>query len=134
MTHQFRVQGLVSQPSGAVNDDGIDVLDRMAWVLDGATGISSDRLLPGPSDAAWFCSTIRQGLLDADGSAPSNRAALERALSRSRVPLISWCRVSGPPSRPSWLWPGRGRAMSSAPSGSSRTSATRRTGAFRWRI
>ncbi len=85
MAYQFRLEGLVSRPSDVVNDDGIDVLDRMAWVLDGATGISSDRLLPGPSDAAWFSSTIRQDLLDADGSAPSNQAALERALANAET-------------------------------------------------
>ena len=83
MTQRFRLEGLVSQPSSTVNDDAIDVLDRFAWVLDGATGISSDRLLAGPSDASWFCRIIRQGLREAVASAPSNRVALEWTLAKA---------------------------------------------------
>ncbi len=89
MTYRFRLEGVVSRPSGKVNDDAVDVLDHIAWVLDGATGISSDRLLPGSSDAAWFCGTIRQELLETAGSASSNRVALESALSSAAISFDS---------------------------------------------
>ncbi|MFC7737939.1 hypothetical protein ACFQX4_19365 [Roseomonas sp. GCM10028921] len=36
--------------------------DSSAWVLDGATGLTSRRLLPGPSDAAWLAEAYHRGL------------------------------------------------------------------------
>ena len=83
MSHRFRLEGAVSRPAGIVNDDAFDVLNRIAWVLDGATGISPDRLLPGQSDANWFCGILRKNLRKADDGAGSNRIVLEKALSKT---------------------------------------------------
>ena len=83
MSHRFRLEGAVSQPASLVNDDAFDVLDRIAWMLDGATGISPDRLLPGESDASWFCGILRENLRDAADRAGSNRIVLEKALSKT---------------------------------------------------
>lgn len=83
MSRRFRLEGAVSRSAGRINDDAFDVLDRIAWVLDGATGISPDRLLPGESDANWFCGTLREHLREAAGVAGSNRIVLERALSKT---------------------------------------------------
>ncbi len=80
MSHRFRLEGAVSRPAGRINDDAFDALDRIAWVLDGATGISPVRLLPGQSDASWFCGTLRKYLREAAGMAGSNRIVLEQAL------------------------------------------------------
>lgn len=83
MSRRFRLEGAVSRPAGRINDDAFDALDRIAWVLDGATGISPDRLLPGQGDANWFCGTLRKCLREAAGSAGSNRIMLEMALSKT---------------------------------------------------
>src|SRR5687768_9779505 len=40
--------------AAAVNEDIAGHGSLAAWVLDGATGLSKERLLPGPSDAAWL--------------------------------------------------------------------------------
>ena len=83
MSHRFCLEGAVSRPASSINDDAFDVLDRIAWVLDGATGISPDRLLPGQSDASWFCGTLRKHLQKAAVIAASNHAMLEEALSQT---------------------------------------------------
>lgn len=43
---------------GRVNEDRAGTAETAAWVLDGTTGLSARRLLPGPSDAAWFVETV----------------------------------------------------------------------------
>ena len=51
------------QPSGAVNEDRWGAYDDKAvWVLDGATGLADERVLPGPSDALWFVEQVDSGL------------------------------------------------------------------------
>ena len=40
----------------AVNDDGGGSAAQLAWLLDGATGLPQERLLPGDSDAQWLVS------------------------------------------------------------------------------
>lgn len=53
----------VCQPAGAVNEDRWGARDdNMVWVLDGATGLADERVLPGPSDALWFVEQIDGGL------------------------------------------------------------------------
>jgi serine/threonine protein phosphatase PrpC len=46
--------------SALPNEDVAGHGDGTAWVLDGATGLSAERLLPGHSDAAWLASTYSQ--------------------------------------------------------------------------
>ena len=47
----------VSQAGKSINEDQATATARAAWVLDGATGLSPQRLFPGPSDPAWFAAT-----------------------------------------------------------------------------
>lgn len=47
---------------GRVNEDRAGAVETAAWVLDGTTGLSGRRLLPGPSDAAWFVDAVDRGL------------------------------------------------------------------------
>jgi hypothetical protein len=46
----------LSIPGVAVNEDGGGVRPDLAWLLDGATGLVQERLLPGGSDAQWLVS------------------------------------------------------------------------------
>jgi hypothetical protein len=44
----------VCEPSGTINEDMAGSTTTAAWVMDGATGLGDERLLPGASDAAWL--------------------------------------------------------------------------------
>ena len=55
---RLRVIEAVSTPSGTVNEDRIGQAGALAWVIDGATDILEERILPGPSDAAWLAARI----------------------------------------------------------------------------
>jgi hypothetical protein len=59
---QLRVVDAVCEPSGAVNEDRWGTIDGAIWVLDGATGLTEQRLLPGPSDALWLVEQVDAGL------------------------------------------------------------------------
>jgi hypothetical protein len=52
----FRRQGWLSIAGGATNEDGGGSAAHFAWLLDGATGLPQQRLLPGDSDAHWLVS------------------------------------------------------------------------------
>ncbi|HUL06550.1 MAG TPA: protein phosphatase 2C domain-containing protein [Candidatus Acidoferrum sp.] len=69
MAWQFEVIDSVSEAGGSVNEDRAAASGRAAWILDGATGVSPQRLFPGPSDPAWFAATADclLGRLSADG-------------------------------------------------------------------
>lgn len=73
----------VCDASGAVNEDRWGALDAAAWVLDGATGLAAQRLLPGPSDALWLMERVDAGLKRhaalADSLASALRPILEEA-------------------------------------------------------
>jgi len=47
----------VSEAGKSVNEDRATASPGAAWILDGATGLSPQRLFPGPSDPAWFAET-----------------------------------------------------------------------------
>lgn len=47
---------------GRANEDRAGFADSAGWVLDGTTGLSQRRLLPGPSDAAWFVAAVDEAL------------------------------------------------------------------------
>ncbi|HKW53631.1 MAG TPA: protein phosphatase 2C domain-containing protein [Stellaceae bacterium] len=60
---RLQVIEAVCQPAGAVNEDRWGARDDGAvWVLDGATGIAAQRVLPGSSDALWLVERIDAGL------------------------------------------------------------------------
>ncbi|MCL2384820.1 MAG: protein phosphatase 2C domain-containing protein [Alphaproteobacteria bacterium] len=47
-----------SSPDRAVNEDRVGWLDTTAWIIDGATGLTEERLLPGETDAAFFADIV----------------------------------------------------------------------------
>jgi hypothetical protein len=58
----FRSLYQESVPGRRVNEDGLGLHGRYAWVIDGATGLSEDQKTPGDSDAAWLADRIDTGL------------------------------------------------------------------------
>lgn len=61
---------------GRVNEDLWGATESAAWILDGATGIAEERVLPGPSDARWLVDRVDAALRQAAGPA----AALSEVL------------------------------------------------------
>ena len=51
---RFDLIDSVSEAGTSVNEDRATASTGAAWILDGATGVSPQRLFPGPSDPAWF--------------------------------------------------------------------------------
>jgi serine/threonine protein phosphatase PrpC len=65
----------VGLPAGTVNEDRWGASgDKAVWVLDGATGLADERLLPGASDALWFVEQVDGGLRGraASGNTPAD--------------------------------------------------------------
>jgi serine/threonine protein phosphatase PrpC len=62
MPRTLVVVDAVCEPSGAVNEDRWGALEHSAWVLDGSTGLTTEHVLPGPSDALWLMERIDIGL------------------------------------------------------------------------
>ncbi len=58
----LQILDAVSRPGGAVNEDRWGALDHSVWILDGATGLAEQRVLPGASDAFWFVEQVDRGL------------------------------------------------------------------------
>ena len=48
----------LSLTGSRVNEDGAGLQGRFAWIIDGATGLSSQQLTSGGSDAAWLAGLI----------------------------------------------------------------------------
>ena len=51
---QFSLQDSVCMAGSDPNEDRVGLTPSHAWVIDGATDVLEERLLPGPSDAAWL--------------------------------------------------------------------------------
>lgn len=75
------VVAAVSDPGspGRANEDAWGTAGPFAWVIDGATGLGDERLLPGPSDAAWLAAALGAALADAAAAAPDPAALLHAA-------------------------------------------------------
>jgi hypothetical protein len=52
----------ISDRGSRVNEDIAGSVGGAAWVFDGATGLSRDRLLPADSDARWFVEQLDRAL------------------------------------------------------------------------
>lgn len=46
-----------------INEDGLGLLGPCAWIIDGATGLSTEQLTGGGSDAAWLAGAIGETLV-----------------------------------------------------------------------
>jgi Protein phosphatase 2C len=55
---RFSLRDSLSLASGRHNEDRCGLYGAAAWMIDGATDLTDDRLLPGPSDAAWFAEAL----------------------------------------------------------------------------
>jgi hypothetical protein len=82
--------------AGNVNEDAWGTAERHAWIIDGATGLGA-KLLPGPSDAAWFAMALNDALaaVDVEGARTRLAAAIERVrrsfeVQAARKPTDSW--------------------------------------------
>jgi hypothetical protein len=65
MNSAFSLLSAATSPGSKVNEDAWGAWPnpdqpRVAWVLDGVTGINDRALLPGPSDAAWFVAQVQE--------------------------------------------------------------------------
>ncbi len=75
----------VCVPSGAVNEDRWGALDRSVWVLDGSTGLTTEHVLPGPSDALWLMERVDLGLKGRADTSPNLATALRPILAAARA-------------------------------------------------
>ncbi|WP_162820470.1 hypothetical protein [Microvirga calopogonii] len=79
----FRSLDRLSLPGSRVNEDGIGLHGPFAWVIDGATGLSDEKLTSGGSDAAWLAGTVGDrlmhlaGEMDADAMLSRLEAAID---------------------------------------------------------
>lgn len=64
---RFRPLDRLSLPGSRVNEDGIGLCGSLAWVIDGATGLSDERLTSSGSDAAWLAGMIGDRLMNLAG-------------------------------------------------------------------
>ncbi|MCG7391741.1 hypothetical protein MHY87_02320 [Microvirga sp. ACRRW] len=58
----FRSLYRQSIPGSRINEDGLGLLGHCAWIVDGATGLSTEQLTKGGSDAAWLTEAIDKTL------------------------------------------------------------------------
>ncbi|NIX76383.1 hypothetical protein [Microvirga terricola] len=82
---RFRSLYRQSLPGSRVNEDGLGLCGRHAWIIDGATGVSVQRLPGASSDAAWLSgeiSTKIQDLAASERAAEAIFGALEGEISR----------------------------------------------------
>jgi hypothetical protein len=49
-------------PGSRLNEDGLGLHGRYAWIVDGATGVSGDQIASGSTDAAWLAGMISERL------------------------------------------------------------------------
>jgi hypothetical protein len=78
---RFSIRDSISVSGGAHNEDRLGQHGAVAWVIDGATDLLEDRLLPGASDAAWFAEALDLAFMRraAQEPAPSLDAVLHGA-------------------------------------------------------
>lgn len=74
------VEQKLCRPADGTNEDICGAHGPLAWVIDGATSVSDERLLPGPSDAAWLVGAISEGLESHSGKDCSLRELLRTVL------------------------------------------------------
>jgi len=61
-----------------INEDGLGLLGPFAWIIDGATGLSTEQLTRGGSDAAWLAGTIGETLERLAGEESQGTEVLNR--------------------------------------------------------
>lgn len=61
---RFRSLYRQSLPGSRINEDGVGLHGRYAWIIDGATGLSTEQLTSGGSDAAWLAGIVAEKLAE----------------------------------------------------------------------
>ena len=79
-----RLDAFCEAGPGRVNEDRAGTVETAVWVLDGTTGLSDGRLLPGPSDAAWFVETVDRALRRLAGTCHEIPGLLHRVIREAR--------------------------------------------------
>lgn len=59
----FETIGFVTSAGGAQNEDRASHRGNIAWIVDGATDVLEDRLLPAASDAEWYAEQLHRELV-----------------------------------------------------------------------
>ncbi|MET0529866.1 MAG: hypothetical protein ABW003_16290, partial [Microvirga sp.] len=67
LTPRFQLLFQESAPGSRFNEDGLGHRGRFAWIIDGATGLSSEPMTPGPTDAAWLAGQMGEKLAELTG-------------------------------------------------------------------
>jgi hypothetical protein len=76
----------ISISAGSHNDDRFGQHGAAAWVIDGSTDVLETRVLPGPSDAAWFADALNLALMrHATGPAQTLDAIVAAATAEVRA-------------------------------------------------
>ncbi len=58
----LQVQDMVSSAAGLANEDRAGASGALAWVIDGATDVLTEKLTDAPSDSAWIAEFLDQDL------------------------------------------------------------------------
>lgn len=69
----FRSLDRLSLTGSRFNEDGAGLRGRFGWIIDGATGLSEERLTSGGSDAAWLANFIDGRLAALSGAEGADR-------------------------------------------------------------
>ncbi len=104
MAMRLTLHDSVCLAGGLHNDDRWGLHGAFAWVIDGATDVLEERILPGPSDAAWFADALSAALMaQVRESAASLDTIIEAATDevRERFARASKRAVSKPHEQPS---------------------------------
>lgn len=60
---RLSLRDIASDSGGDHNEDRVGQHGAAAWIIDGATDVLEARILPGPSDAAWFADALNLALM-----------------------------------------------------------------------
>jgi len=98
---RLRVDGVVCEAGGRVNEDHWGQTTCAAWVLDGATSLTDPPLLTGASDAEWFVAALSSALSRRLGAVPDDlRATLADVLTDVRGRFSAEARALPEASKP----------------------------------
>lgn len=78
---------------GKANDDAYGASPQAVWVIDGATGLSKDKLTTADSDASWFAHRISTHLGDSLKTAQPLEDAAAYAMANTSRDLLDICKT-----------------------------------------
>lgn len=96
---QIDIVDLLTDPSGAVNEDRLGWVATLAWVLDGATDIVTPPLVGTTTDADWFADRLDTALRRTAAAPPASLDGLPDQLSRELAAEFDGARRRAPEGR-----------------------------------